>query len=46
MGRFKLGSTVILLFPKNTIEWLDTLAAGSAVRMGEPLAKITNTSDA
>ena len=34
MGRFKLGSTVILLFPGDTIEWLDTFSAGSAVRVG------------
>lgn len=46
MGRFKLGSTVILLFPKDSIEWLDTLAAGSSVRMGEALAKITHTAEA
>jgi phosphatidylserine decarboxylase len=43
MGRFKLGSTVILLFPRDTIDWLDTLAPGSTVRMGQPLAHITET---
>lgn len=39
MGRFMLGSTVILLFEAGTIEWLPELAAGSAVRMGEALAR-------
>lgn len=38
MGRFKLGSTVILLFGKDAIEWQEGLAAGSPVRMGEVLA--------
>jgi phosphatidylserine decarboxylase len=39
MGRFKLGSTVILLFPKDSMNWQDTLKAGSAVRMGEQLGQ-------
>lgn len=37
MGRFKLGSTVIMLFPDQSIEWLDSLKAGTPVRMGEPM---------
>jgi phosphatidylserine decarboxylase len=37
MGRFKLGSTVILLFPKGSLQWLEGLSAGSLVRMGERL---------
>jgi phosphatidylserine decarboxylase precursor len=37
MGRFKLGSTVILLFPKGSLQWLEGLSAGSPVRMGERL---------
>lgn len=39
MGRFKLGSTVILLFPEQAVEWLDTLKAGSSVRMGDLIGK-------
>ena len=35
LGRFNLGSTVILLFPRDRAEWLDGLHAGSRVRMGE-----------
>jgi phosphatidylserine decarboxylase len=34
MGRFNMGSTVILLAAKN-VEWLPTLRAGQAVKMGE-----------
>ena len=40
MGRFMLGSTVILLFPENTIEWQEQYAANSPTRMGEALATI------
>lgn len=39
MGRFKLGSTVILLFPEGRMHWQEALAAGSPVRMGESLGQ-------
>jgi phosphatidylserine decarboxylase len=39
MGRFLLGSTVILLFEPGKIEWLAELKAGSTVRMGQALAR-------
>lgn len=39
MGRFFLGSTVILLFAENRVTWPQTLAAGSAVRMGEDFGR-------
>lgn len=39
MGRFMLGSTVVLLFERGQIEWLPELHAGSKVRMGEALAR-------
>ena len=38
MGRFKLGSTAILLFPKGAIEWDERYVAGTATRLGESLA--------
>ncbi|TDG12921.1 phosphatidylserine decarboxylase [Seongchinamella unica] len=38
MGRFKLGSTVILLFPRGAINWEAQYAAGTPTRLGEPLA--------
>ncbi|MDT0593262.1 archaetidylserine decarboxylase [Glaciecola petra] len=39
MGRFKLGSTVVLCFEPNKIEFED-LAAGDTTRLGEALASI------
>lgn len=39
MGRFKLGSTVILLFGEDAIEWLSDYRAHSPTRMGEAVAK-------
>ena len=38
MGRFFLGSTVILLFPPGVAAWNDGCRAGQAVRMGAQLA--------
>ncbi|EXJ16550.1 archaetidylserine decarboxylase [Imhoffiella purpurea] len=35
MGRFNLGSTVILLFPPNRIEWDPELRPGDKVRLGQ-----------
>jgi phosphatidylserine decarboxylase len=37
MGRFNMGSTVILLFPENSIEWSPSFVPGRIVRMGETL---------
>jgi len=39
MGRFKLGSTVILLFPKDAVEFDAAYVAGAATRLGESLGK-------
>ncbi|SMF51611.1 phosphatidylserine decarboxylase [Alteromonadaceae bacterium Bs31] len=39
MGRFKLGSTVIMLFPKDAIEWAEHMKAALPVCMGETMAK-------
>ncbi len=39
MGRFKLGSTVILLFGQDKIEWLENFSAGTPTRLGEALAQ-------
>ena len=41
MGRFNMGSTVILLLPPDTTTWLGGFAAGTAVRMGQTLARLT-----
>jgi phosphatidylserine decarboxylase len=40
MGRFNLGSTVILLLPRDRIEWLEALKPGSTLRMGQALATV------
>jgi phosphatidylserine decarboxylase len=40
MGRFKLGSTVILLFSENTVDWKEALKAGSPMLMGEAIAAV------
>jgi phosphatidylserine decarboxylase len=38
MGRFKLGSTVVVLFGPQQIEWASQWAAGGPVRMGQAIA--------
>jgi len=40
MGRFKLGSTVILLFPKDSMSWDERYVAGAATRLGEALGSV------
>ena len=40
MGRFKLGSTVVLLFPANTITWSEAFCTGQPVRMGQSIGRI------
>jgi phosphatidylserine decarboxylase len=35
MGRFNMGSSVILLFARDRVQWSDGLSPGLAVRMGE-----------
>ncbi|MCV5959767.1 phosphatidylserine decarboxylase, partial [Escherichia coli] len=42
MGRFKLGSTVINLFPENTVQLNKDLMNGSVTLMGEQLGSIIN----
>ncbi len=38
VGHFMLGSTVICIYPKGTIEFLANLKAGSPIQMGEVIA--------
>ncbi len=40
MGRFNMGSTVILLFARESISWDHELRSGVEVRMGEEIATI------
>jgi len=46
MGRFNMGSTVILLFGPEAIEWVDSLQPGDSVRMGQVIARRNNASGA
>lgn len=39
MGRFNMGSTIVVLFGKDVVEW-STLAAGDKVRMGGKLGRV------
>ncbi len=39
MGRFNMGSTVIVLFGPERVEWNAALQAGAAVRMGQQLGQ-------
>src|SRR5690606_9315671 len=40
MGRFNMGSTIVLLFPPNSIEFDTELKAGSEVKLGQFIATI------
>jgi phosphatidylserine decarboxylase len=38
MGRFNMGSTVIMLLPPNIVEWMPKFATGTVVEVGQMLA--------
>ncbi len=40
MGRFRLGSTIILLLPPNKYTWQASLKPGESVQMGQPLVEL------
>jgi len=40
MGRFNMGSTVILLYANNKMDWVKELKAEAAVQLGEEIGKI------
>jgi phosphatidylserine decarboxylase len=42
MGRFNMGSTIIVLFGDNVVEWEESLVPDSIVRMGQSLARLTH----
>ncbi|CAN5359971.1 archaetidylserine decarboxylase [soil metagenome] len=42
MGRFLLGSTVVMLFPKRPLQFTASWAPGKAVRLGEAMATLVN----
>ncbi len=39
LGRFNMGSTVIVLFESGDVAWNPALAAGSAVQMGQAIVR-------
>jgi phosphatidylserine decarboxylase len=41
MGRFNMGSTIIVLFAKDKIAWLDDFAAEMPVKLGEQIGHCT-----
>jgi phosphatidylserine decarboxylase len=42
IGRFKFGSTVILLFPQQSIDWSQKIEPYAVVQMGEEIALMNN----
>jgi phosphatidylserine decarboxylase len=40
MGRFNMGSTVILILPPDTIDWLPEVQARAPISMGQTLARV------
>jgi phosphatidylserine decarboxylase len=38
MGRFLLGSTVVMLFPKGPLQFNPAWSPGAAIRLGEAMA--------
>jgi len=40
MGRFNMGSTVILLFPKDVMQWSDDMVAEKVIVMGEIVGSV------
>jgi phosphatidylserine decarboxylase len=40
LGRFNMGSTVIVLLPRGRAAWLASFAPGRAVRMGAPIGRL------
>ena len=40
MGRFLLGSTVVMLFPKNTLTFNPQWVPGGAIRMGQAMGEV------
>ncbi|HEY8509589.1 MAG TPA: archaetidylserine decarboxylase [Steroidobacteraceae bacterium] len=40
MGRFNMGSTVILIFPPDVCDWASGFGPGSTIRVGMPLGRL------
>lgn len=46
MGRFNMGSTVIVVFGPDAVEWAETIKPGAPVRLGQLLATVKKSSSA
>lgn len=40
LGRFNMGSTIVLLLPRGAAQWHADFVSGRIVRMGEPIARL------
>lgn len=40
MGKFKLGSTAIVLFPANVMNWDDSMQSANSIQLGQKLGEI------
>ncbi|MBI2801890.1 MAG: phosphatidylserine decarboxylase [Gammaproteobacteria bacterium] len=40
LGRFNMGSTVIVLFPRDTLVWSEALIPGHVIQMGQVLGRL------
>ena len=45
LGRFNMGSTVILLFGSARVRWESGIQAGATVRMGQRLGQSVKVTD-
>lgn len=41
MGRFRLGSTVVIVMPKDQVQWSEHQSAGQKVRLGEMMGQLS-----
>ena len=44
IGRFNLGSTVIVLFPADAVRWTDGLLSTAPIKMGRPIGRVATPS--
>lgn len=42
LGRFNMGSTVVLLYPKDSVQWDTRLGPGDALKMGQAIGRLSD----
>lgn len=45
MGRFNMGSTIVVLFQSGSVAWCEWLGAGSSIKMGQAIGKVLDLSN-